>query len=274
MIRAAEPSARPRLWGIVRVVYEVPDHAEARRFFGEHLGYVPVFDYATARGRSLVFKVNDAQFIECVAVPGASRERPLVVCSFETEDPEAMRRHLAARGVEVPTSLVDDGAGNRVLRLKGPEGLGVEFVQIPEGSLHRKSRVLAAAPTRIGARIHHLGLAVTDVAAAARFFVEAVGCEEFWRAEPEGTPKNFIYYKLPDCAEYVEFMIGTAQPGKPNAHPCLLVSDMQEAVQTLRQRTGGGRLRKPTIGKGRRWLLQMESLEGIPVELTELHTAR
>lgn len=273
-VPGSEAPVRPRVWGIARVVYEVGDATEARRFFGDFLGYGVAFEYDASRGRCQAYKVNDTQFVECVVTASARAERPLVRWSLDTDDVEGMRRHLASRGLAVPAAAGADEAGNRVLRVDGPEGIEMEFVQFSETSPHAKARAVPAAAGRVGTRIHHVGIAVTDAAAARRFFVEALGCEEFWRAEPDGAQVNYVYYRLPDCAEYVEIMIGTAKPGRPNAHPCLLVADMQEAVQSLRLRADGLRVRKPTIGKGRRWLLQIESRGGIPVELTELHTAR
>jgi len=270
---AAEPEKipRPEIRGIARMTYWVSDLQVAREFYGDFLGFEAAFSYPSERGTVTAYKVSDRQFIEVIVNPGARDLRRLVAIGLETSDVEGMRRYLASKGVAVPAATTLDQAGNETFTVTGPDGHPIEFLHYGAVSLHRKSAGTHLPDNRSSRRIHHAGFTITDEASANRFFVDLLGCEQTWRANEGSAQPNFVYLRLPDCVENIEYMINGAAP---EAHACLVTEDMQTTLYTLGNRPGSFVRGRPMIGKGRRWLLQLRSADGTPVEFTEPYTIR
>jgi hypothetical protein len=76
---------------------------------------------------------------------------------------------------------------------------------------------------------------------------------------------------MPDCVENIEHY--PSSDANFN-HPCLLVEDMQETIYTLHERLGNFQLAKPMVGKGKRWLLNLQNDDGTKIEFTEAHTVK
>lgn len=88
-------------------------------------------------------------------------------------------------------------------------------------------------------------------------------------------PPAIVYYAMPGNTECIEsYSNGVSEPGRDFEHPCLLVADMQAAIDTLRLRDESGRAFAPSVGRTGRWLLNIANPDGTRVEFTEAHPVR
>jgi catechol 2,3-dioxygenase-like lactoylglutathione lyase family enzyme len=263
---------RPAVWGIAKMTFLVSDFRVAREYYGQFLGFTEAFTYPSDLGEVLSFKVNDRQFLEFIEDKEAKAKVRLVSVSFETDNVEQMRRYLASKDVKVPESLSVDGADNEVILVHDPYGIPVEFISYSSNSLHIMSKGKFLSDKRISARIHHVGLYCTEVLDDDPFYTGILGCKELWRYPDDRTlPVQMNYLQLPDCVENIEHY---PSDDRNFSHPCFLVEDMQETVYTLKERLGNNLLASPTVGRGKRWLLNLKNEDGTRVEFTEAHCIR
>ncbi len=273
MIRlTAQDVKRPAIWGIAKMTYLVSDFQVARDYYGKFLGFEEAFLYPSDLGKVISFKVNDRQFLEFIEDKDAKSKARLVSVSFETEDVEQMRQYLQEKKVEVPMLVKVDGSGNEVIMIHDPSGIPIEFIKFGEHSLHIQSKGKYLSANRISTRIHHAGLYCKEVLDDDPFWNGILGCRELWRY-PENHKEKVVmnYLSLPDCVENIEHY---PSDNVNFTHPCLLVDDMQETIYTLKERAGKNILAKPIVGKGKRWLLNIQNTDGTKVEFTEAHCVR
>jgi catechol 2,3-dioxygenase-like lactoylglutathione lyase family enzyme len=268
----AQEIMRPPVWGIAKMTFLVSDFQVAENYYGDFLGFDQAFSYPSGLGEVVSFKVNDRQFLEFIEDENAKDKNRLVSVSFETDDLPGMKAYLKAKGIEPCSDIRMDGAGNQVFTVHDPSGIPIEYIQFNAGSLHKKSKGKFLSEKRISQRIHHVGLYTEKVKENDNFYKEILGFKEMWRFdEDDEATLNFIYLHMPDCVENIEYFVTT----DPNVnHPCFLVDDMQETIYILKERKGDHKLAKPVIGKGQRWLLNLQNSDGTKVEFTEAHTIR
>ncbi len=263
---------RPAIWGIAKITFLVSDYQVASDYYGKFLGFEGAFSYSSAFGKVVSFKVNDRQFLEFVKDPQAKEKKRMISVSFETENVEQMRQYLKSKGHSVPDKTSVDGSGNEVFLVDDPAGNHIEFIDMKSNGLHRKSKGKFLSENRISKRIHHVGLYCQEVADNDGFFEGILGFKELWRFPESRTEKvQMNYLQMPDCVENIEHY--PADDGNFN-HPCFLVDDMQETIYTLKERKGNNQLAKPMVGKGKRWLLNIQNQDGTKVEFTEAHTVK
>jgi len=268
----AQDIQRPPIWGIAKMTFLVSNYQIARDYYGKFLGFTEAFSYQSVSGGIISFKVNDRQFLEFVEDKDAKDKPRLVSVSFETEEVEMMREYLQQKSIDVPESVSIDGAGNEVILVHDPSGIPVEFIKFGEQSLHKWSKGKYMSEDRVSKRIHHAGLYCKEVLDDDPFYVGIFGFKELWRFPVDRNDKVVMnYLQIPDCTEVIEHY----QSDDINfSHPCLLVEDMQETISTLKERRGNNQLSKPGVGKGNRWLLNLQNADGTKVEFTEAHTVR
>lgn len=272
LLTFAQEIVRPPVWGISKMTFLVSDFQVARDYYGRFLGFDEAFSYNSEIGKVISFKVNDRQFLEFIEDADAKNKARLVSVSFETEDVEKMREYLQVKGVEVPSAVKVDGAGNEVILVKDNAGVPLEFMRFTPNSVHVKSKGKALSANRISKRIHHVGLYSKQVVDDNPFYVGILGCKEIWRFPESREEKvQMNYLQFPDCVENIEHYPTTDINFN---HPCFVVDDMQETIYTLKDRKVDEKLGKPIIGKGKRWLLNMVNSDGTKVEFTEIHTVR
>lgn len=267
----AQEIKRPPVWGIAKMTYWVSSHDLVNDFYGKLLGFDEAFSYQSQLGTKWSYKVNDRQFLEFVENKNAREMSRLISYSLETEDVEQMRQYLQSKGVEVPASTSSDMAGNEYFSVTDPSGITLEFIRFLPGSLHRKSKGKYLSANRISERIQHVGIYTKNVEKNDRFYRDIMGCKEIWKyQEPDSEYPRYVYLNFPDCIEFVEYSLSN-----PNvSHPCLLVTDMQSTIYTIKERAGTESMSQPLIGKGNRWLLNLTSDDQTRVEFTEAHTVR
>jgi catechol 2,3-dioxygenase-like lactoylglutathione lyase family enzyme len=268
----AQETNRPAIWGLAKMTFLVSDFNLARDYYGKFLGYEEAFSYSSGGEKIISFKVNDRQFLEFTEDKNAKEKNRLVSVSFNCDEIKKMESYLRLKKVEILEAPEIDEAGNEVLRIPGTEFYQIEFIHFLPGGLHEKSGGQFLGKNRVADRLHHAGLFVSDVEKADDLFCDVLGFAEMWRfKEGNDIRPNFIYMRMPDCVENVEYLI----TGDSNSsHPCFQVSDMQETIYTLKERRQLGDLARPVIGKGNRWLLNLKNADNTKVEFTEAFTVK
>ena len=263
---------RPPLWGIAKITFLASDFSMVRDYYGKFLGFQEAFQYNTQIGPAISFKVNDRQFLEFIEDPHAKSKNRLVSVSLETENAEQMRLYLKTAGVKVPDRTSTDGAGNIVFLVSDRSGNPIEFIEIKETGLHKKSAGSFLSDQRISTRIHHVGLYTESMMDKDPFYTGVLQFETVLRfPEDKNTNPVIMYFGIPESTESIEHY----SPSDSNfSHPCFVVQDMQETIYVLRERQTSQIVGKPMIGKGRRWILNMNNPDGTRVEFTESYTVK
>jgi len=263
---AAQGVKRPPVWGIAKMTFLVSDMDMARDYYGKFLGFDEAFSYPSPLGTVVSFKVNDRQFLEFIVDKNAREKKRLVSVSLETGSVEEMEEYLRFQGAHI-TPIATDGAGNRAFTTKDAWDNTVEFIDFNANSLHRKSKGKYLSDRRISKRIHHAGLYAGKIDEKDPFWVGVMKCREIVRYPlDKGEPGVIQYLDLMDCTENIEHY----SPSDKNfSHPCLLVEDMQEAIYTLKERQSAYPLNRPSIGRTKRWLLNLMTPDNTKVEFTE-----
>jgi lactoylglutathione lyase len=262
--------------GIAHIAFQVSDLAKARAYYGELLGYEEAFQIFNANGSLALtyFKVNERQYIEIFPGLPPDRDDRLMHIAFETNDLEALRVYLLAKGVKAPEKVNQGRDGNINFTVSDPDGHRVEFVQYRQGSLHRNAKGRYVSSRRISDRILHVGVTVADLAAADKFYKDILGFSEIWRGGRDDATLNWINMRVPDGTDYLEYMLVTGPPTRQQLgsmhHVALVVPDMQKALETLRERAADpASVRSPQVGRNRRWQLNLFDPDGSRAELME-----
>jgi len=269
---AQENNEHPPIWGVAKMTFLVSDFNMAREYYGTFLGFDEAFSYESGSGRVLSFKVNDRQFLEFIEAPQVRQKTRLVSVSLETGDAGLMLNFLASSGMDLPDEIETDGAGNKVFLVQDPSGNPVEFIEFMENGLHLQSKGKFLSDQRISKRIHHAGLYAKEIRDEDPFYSGVLNFTPILRyPDDKSEPPVMIYFGMTDCTESIEHYLST---DVNISHPCFLVDDMQETVYTLKERNSGQLTGKPMIGKGKRWILNLNNPDGTRVEFTEAFTVR
>jgi catechol 2,3-dioxygenase-like lactoylglutathione lyase family enzyme len=267
---------RPVIAGVAHAAIQVTDLAKARTFYGGLLGYAEIGPQA--RPHVAVFAVNDRQRLIVRDGLPPDRDERFLDLTFQTEDVGAMRAWLTAHGVPADDVARDADAGGRLIKASDPDGHAVQFVELDRASASPVGRPDA----RLSKRILHAGLTVRDGAAADRFYKDMLGFSETWRGGRPAGVINWINMRVPDGTDYLEYMLYPATPPTRRQlgsahHVALLVTDIQEALETVRSRTLPGdpnHRATPQIGTNNRWQLNLFDPDGTRIELMEPWTVR
>ncbi|WP_047489733.1 VOC family protein [Terriglobus sp. TAA 43] len=273
----AQAQQRPKIMGIAHVAYASHEIDASRAFYRDWLGLEEVNAWMSEGKLAFTFfKINDRQFVELTPEKGAGTDRFGDV-SFETNDAEAMRRYLAAKGVVVPKEVTQGRIGNVAFKIVDPAGHQVEFVQyMPQGkTVQDFGKHLG--PERISTHMTHTGLIVTDLDPEYRFYTQVLGFTETWRGSSDGKVLSWINLKMPDSTDYVEFMLykDAPEPTKRGGahHICLVVPSVPEAVAKLKTRPYAATYKHPLeddhVGKNRKRQSNLFDADGTRTELME-----
>jgi lactoylglutathione lyase len=214
------------------------DYEKSRAFYRDFLGFEEPYSLKNPDGSPIMtfFKVNDRQYIELSPEKEPDTDR-LNHISIQTDNAEAMRLYLASKGIKVPDKTPKGRIGNSNFTVKDPDGHGVEIVQYePAGwTVREKGKYMSDA--RISTRIMHVGIIVTDLDRANKFYGDILGFKEIWRGSKSGTELSWTNMKVPDGDDYIEFMLYKEPPAPTKRgsahHLCLEVSDAKATVAAL-----------------------------------------
>lgn len=234
----AEGYPRPRILGLAHISLYAHDFDKSCAFYREFLGFEEPYSLKKPDGSPSMafFKINDRQFIELSPEREANSDR-LNHYAIETNDAEAMRRYLAAKGVKVPDHVPTGRIGNLNFMIKDPEGHSVEVVQYPSDGKTALTRGKFMPANRISQHMKHVGIIVTNVDAEMEFYTDVLGFRETWRGSKDGKVLSWINLKVPDGSDYVEFMLYKETPAvdkRGSAHHLSLeVPDANASVAAL-----------------------------------------
>jgi catechol 2,3-dioxygenase-like lactoylglutathione lyase family enzyme len=278
---AVDVPTRPKILGIAHIAFYVSDLAKAREFWTDFLGYQECFNLKkkdTNDVRIAFIKINDYQYIELFA------EKPrgdmmLNHISFYTEDADAMRDYLAAKGVKVPEKVGKGQTGNKNYNITDPDGNIVEIVEYQPDSWTAREKGKFMPATRISEHIPHVGVLIGSVEAATNFYHGILGFNESWRGGGSvEKPLNWINMRVPDGRDYLEWMLHGVRPepekyGTKN-HLALEVPDCEKAVALLKARPASKnfRMEEPKVGVNRKRQVNLYDADGSRVELMEPDT--
>ena len=276
---AAEP-VRPRITGISHAAFYVTDMAKARAFYEGFLGFASPFSLPRKNGGELVWiKINDRQTVELFPASEISPEADrLYHIAVETDDAEAMRVYLAAKGVTVPEKVGVGKIGNKNYFIKDPNGNTVEIVEYMADGWTKREAGKALPDTRISTRMSHVGIMVGQFDASMKFYGEILGFKEIWRGGG-GKMLSWVNLQVPDGQDYIEFMLYNTPPTRDTLltkhHICLEVEDVAKAGEILKGRTLPEGCKPPTEMKtgvnGKRQINYFDP-DGTRVEIMEPRT--
>lgn len=268
---------RPRITGVAHIALFIHDIEKSRAYYRDLLGYREVFSLNNKDGSlSLTFfKINDRQYIELFPETAAGTDR-LNHISIEVDDAEAMRAYLGSKSIKVPEKVGKGRIGNSNFNVKDPDGHTVEIVQYePDGwSMRDKGKALDGP--RLSTRMMHVGILVGALEPAMRFYRDILGFEEIWRGSRDGKRLDWVNMKVPDGADYIEFMLYDQIPA-PTArgsqhHICLEVPDIEKSLADLKQRPAAQSYTRPMeirTGINRKRQLNLFDPDGTRTELME-----
>jgi catechol 2,3-dioxygenase-like lactoylglutathione lyase family enzyme len=268
---------RPRVLGVAHIALFVSDIEKSRAFYKDFLGFGEPFKLDKPDGSlSLTFiKINERQYIELFpeVKPGGDRLNHI---SIQTDNAEAMRVYLASKGVKVPDRTPKGRIRNSNFNVKDPDGHTVEIVQYePDGwTVREKGKYMSDA--RISERMMHLGIIVTDLSAANKFYGDILGFHEIWRGSSKGDVLSWTNMQVPDGEDYIEFMLYKDAPPQDKRgtqhHICLVTPDIEKAKARLEARPYRASYSRPMeikTGINRRRQLNLFDPDGTRVELME-----
>jgi catechol 2,3-dioxygenase-like lactoylglutathione lyase family enzyme len=233
---------RPSITGVAHAAYYVKNIDQARSFYKDFLGYSEplALKMNGSEEIALIFiKINDRQFIEIFPEKTSESER-FYHYAIETDDAEGMRQYLSSRGIKVPEKTPVGRTGNLNYFVKDPNGIICEIVQYSPDGFTSKNRGKDLPATRVSRYMSHVGIMVSNLDSAMKFYRDVLGFKETWRGSSNGTMLSWVNMKVPDGNDYIELMLFDKMPdqnrkGSMN-HICLVVDDASASGKILQSR--------------------------------------
>jgi catechol 2,3-dioxygenase-like lactoylglutathione lyase family enzyme len=266
---SASAPARPSIVGVAHIALRTDKLAAAREFYGTMLGF---HELSPANNFIAYFKINDQQYVEISPELIHPRQDRLSHIAFETSDAEQLRAYLAAHGVRVPQNLSPIPDGNRGFHVRDPDGHDVLFLEYMPGSLESRSLGTLLPDSRISQRMIHVGVVVSDRAAADRFYKDVLGFHEIWHGGMKEDQTDWVDMRVPEGTDWLEYMLNVHDPDPQRLgvmhHLALGVPSVNAGYEKLLKR--GMKLQgKPQIGRDGKWQLNLYDPNYTRVELME-----
>ncbi len=275
---------RPKILGVAHIAFYVSDLPKTRAFWTDFLGYQECF-VLKAKDNDAVsisfIKINDLQYNRAFYGKAACRSDAQPHLLFITDNAEAMRDFLSAKGVKVPEKVPKGRTGNKNYNITDPEGNIVEVVEYQPDSWTAREKGNFLPTTRISDHIAHVGVLIGSLQSAMDFYHGILGFTEFGRGTPAASQTlSWINMRVPDGRDYIEFMLYGSQIPEPDKrggrnHLSLTVPDCQKAIDILKARPAfkdyGKELQLQT-GVNRKHQVNIFDPDGSRVELMEPNT--
>ena len=271
---------RPHILGVAHMALFVSDLQKARAFYEDFLGYEEPYRLQREDGsdRIAFIKINENQYLELFA-ESPKEDGHLNHISFLTDSVESMRVYLESRGVKVPDKVSKGRIGNLNFNVIDPDGHIVEIVQYQSDSWTTRERGKFMPETRISTHIAHIGVLIGALEPAMKFYGGILGFQEFWRGSSSGTVLSWVNMRVPDGADYLEFMLYDKRPDAEQIgvrnHICLITPDIKKAVAILEARPARRNYNRPIeikVGKNGKRQANLFDPDGTRIELMEPNT--
>ena len=260
---------RPAILGLSHVTLRTADLGKSRQFYMGVLGFGDELGNDCRRAR---FRINFHQHIELTEAGADAPADRLVEVGFETKDAEALRRYLAANGVQVPREVTPGPDGTRAFTMHDPEGHQISFVQYTG-----RSGLLSVTPP-ISRQMIHAGFIVRNRAAEDHFYKGLLGFHVYWHGGMKNNETDWVDLQVPNGSDWLEYMLNVEPNPSPSEagvmrHLALGVADIKTAVNIVKQR-GWPMPEKAEVGRDGKWqvnlydpdLTRVEVMEFRPVE--------
>jgi catechol 2,3-dioxygenase-like lactoylglutathione lyase family enzyme len=239
---------RPHLPGLAHVAFRVSDMPRTLAFYENLLGYQEPFSLNSDNGKPTIsfIKVNDLQYVELF--PGDARSQgQLDHFALYTDDLTAMRAYLSAQKVPIVEDIHQGRIGNSFLTIRDPDGHPVEILQYSKTSLTARSQGKFMPTSRVSSHITHVGILVSSVGSAMKFYRDMLGFREFFRGAGGGDGQpGWVDLQIPDGSDYIELIPYSGVPTpvylKAQNHFSLVSSDVQKTIASLQTRATMGLL--------------------------------
>jgi lactoylglutathione lyase len=237
-ICTAQEIPRPKILGVAHIAIFAADFEKSRAFYRDFLGFEEPYSLSKPDGTPAMtfFKINERQYIELFPETTPKSDR-LNHISIETDNAEAMRKYLASRGVKVPPTVPKGRIGNSNFNITDPDGHTVEIVQYEAGGWTVREKGKHIPGDRVSKHMMHVGIIVTELEPAMKFYAGILGFTEIWRGSSSGTELSWVNLKVPDGEDYIEFMLAKEPPAPDHRgtqhHLCLEVPNVNAAVEAL-----------------------------------------
>ncbi len=278
ILAAPAPRQELPLNGIAHVAYLSSDFAASAKFYSGILGYQEAFRLPAKDGKpaQVFFKVNDRQFIRLDQSTSPTPDDRLVEIAFLTTDIHALRSQLESRGLS-PTKIEVRGDGNPYTSLTDPEGHVISFVEYrPDSKQAALDRKLLVRD-RLSTEIWHTGVNVLDKAKMDSFYLDKLGMKPYWTGSRDDGKPLYVHHHLPGLRDnFFEYLVQYGEGGRERLgstyHICLVVDDIDNAVEKARQR-GLPRDERYDVRLGmvKHYLSNMFDPDGTRVEFMERH---
>jgi len=274
VMAAAQTPERPKITGISHLAVYTSNPAATDHYYREVAGAAKLADPENPKG--VRYAISTTQFIEVLPLPeGAGIDR-LDHTAWNTDNAEAMRKYLAAKGWTTPASVTKGSDGSRWFEVKDPEGNRVQFVQ-PAPSAKTPDD-----PNVIGHHVIHVGFLVHSRAAEDKFYRALLGFRPYWFGGMQEGQIDWVSQQVPDGHDWLEYMLSPMPPAATTPaeqrqrqlgvmdHLSIGEASVNDAYKVLQ---AGDRLtdvrhdQAPKIGKDGKWQFNLYDPDGIRLEL-------
>lgn len=271
----AQSADRPKITGIDHVDFYTTS-AEAN----DHL-YTIALGLPSAPplepGQTQRFMVG-SQWVGYSPAPDAQATHRMDHLAFRTDDCEALRLYLAAKGIKVPDSVSKLKEDSKSFMVIDPEGHKIQFVERSKPLVGGGIIMGSAGPIindPVSRRIIHVGFIVHDRDAEDHFYRDLLGFHIYWHGGMQPDRTDWVAMQVPDGTDWLEYMLNI----KPNAdlhttgvmnHVSIGVLDMKQAQAKLESHGW-----KPhgdehaQMGKDGKWQLNIYDPDSTRIELME-----
>jgi lactoylglutathione lyase len=236
---------RPHVLGLAHAAFRVSDIDRAQAFYAGILGYEEPFSLnGRAKETTITFvKFNDLQYLELFQ-GDAQNHGQLDHFALYTTDLTAMRAYLQGLGMYIAKDTHKGRIGNPFLTIRDPDGHFIEILQSAPNSLTGQSQGKFMPARRISDHISHVGIVVTSVDLAMKFYRDALGFRELSRGPEVNGQPAWIDLRTPEGTDYIELIPFSGKPApadlKAQEHLGLASSDVRKTLATLKARVPGG----------------------------------
>jgi catechol 2,3-dioxygenase-like lactoylglutathione lyase family enzyme len=260
---AQEAPKRPRIFGISEVDMYVTNAAATRGFYSKVLDARGPCHWCEEIPRSpMIVPLNGEQVVMLWSLPTVSTSDFLVRITFSTDNLEAMKRFLTAKGIAFSAPK-----GVPEITLSDPEGHRIAFTQYRKVSPN-------SALVYSTLRLIHAGFVVRDRAAEDRFYKDILGFRVYWHGGMKDDKTDWVDMQVPDGTDWLEYMLNVS----PNAdkkelgvmnHIALGVANIKSATERLREDNAVPILEEPKIGRDGKWQLNLYDPDDTRIEFME-----
>jgi len=221
---------RPKITGIDHVDFYTTDAAANEHLYTVVLGLSRTGPVEPGQAQRFIV---GTQWVGYSPAPDPTATNRMNHVAFRTDDCEALRAYLGAKGVEVPNTCADSKDGERWFTVKDPENHQVGFVQAS-----KVDRIQGTAGEAVSRRLIHAGFIVRDRAAEDHFYKDILGFHLYWHGGMKPERTDWVAMQVPDGTDWLEYMLNVeANPslhlsGVMN-HISLGVSNMKAAQAKL-----------------------------------------